>query len=88
MSASVRNNKVEAEKVITDTENNVTMSQYVTYSRMLESRKKQNLYTVKLSAISQALRCFSDQIQRQHIYIITQSLSVIQVLMQLKQQSG
>lgn len=84
MSASVRNSKVEAEEAIIDTENNVTTGWHVTYSRMLESKKEQNPYMTELSAISQALRCLSDQIQRQNIYIITWDLSAIQVLMQLK----
>jgi len=62
MSVSVRNDKIEIEEVIIDIKMRITTYQYVTYSRMLKSRKKQNLYIIKLSAISQALRCLSDYI--------------------------
>ncbi len=55
---------------------------------MLGLRKEQNPYTAELSAISQALRCLPDQIQGRNIYIITQGLPAVQVLMQPKQQSG
>jgi len=62
MSASVRNDKIEIKEVIIDIKMRVTTHQYVTYSRMLELRKKQNSYITKLSAISQTLRCLSDHI--------------------------
>ncbi len=62
MSASVRNDKIEIEEVIIDTKMTVTTHQYVTYSRMLKSRKKQNLYIAELSAISQTLRCLFNHI--------------------------
>ena len=62
MSAFIRNGKIETEEIIINIKMRITTHQYVTYSRMLESRKKQNLYTVKLSAISQTLRYFSDYI--------------------------
>ena len=77
MSASVRNDKIEIEEVIIDTKKDVIINQCITYLRMLKSRKKQNLYTVKLSAISQTLRCLFDHIYEQNIYIITQNLSAI-----------
>jgi len=47
-----------------------------------------NPYTTELSAINQALRCLSDQIQGRNIYINTRGLSAVQGLMQPKQQSG
>jgi len=62
MSASVRNDKIEIEEVIIDTKMMITTHQYVTYLRMLKSRKKQNLYIAELSAISQTLKCLSDHI--------------------------
>ncbi len=62
MSAFIRNDKIEIEEVIIDTKMKITTHQYVTYSRMLKSRKKQNFYTVKLSTISQTLRCLFDHI--------------------------
>jgi len=62
MGAFIRNGKIETEEIIINIKMRITTHQYVTYSRMLESRKKQNLYTVKLSAISQTLRYFSDHI--------------------------
>jgi len=55
---------------------------------MLGPRKEKNPYTAELSAISQALRCLSNQIQGRNIYIITWGLSTVQGLMQPKQQSG